>query len=442
MVLLQRLNTGIETLLRENQCGFRRNRSCIDQLYSLRCIIHNCLEYNVPLYINFIDFKAAFDSIKRDFIWKAFEHYGMPSKYIRIIQAFFNSTVSAVRVEGELTEWFDVKSGTGQGDIQGPPVFNVCLNLAAQLVEMNKVISQGALIQKGIPPDIPAISVTDLDYADDMAAMDNTKEGLQETTNLLAHYSAYSGLKINAKKTNVMAISKNADQRPYTEESTLDITIDGTAVEQVSDFTYLGSIISANGKIDRELTARIRKAAGAFNQLGSIWYNRNILNNTKVRIYKAAVVTILTYSCEVWSTTQAQMSRIEAFHQRCLRKILRIKWFHRVKNVDVLTRAQTISVETHIAAMRLRWFGHVTRMPGDRLPRYLLGWVPEHGKRSRGRPRKTWMDCVKGDYSSFTGNVDNDINMEIMRLAADNRKQWRSMIVNSRDTLKSSGHST
>lgn len=42
------------------------------------------------------------------------------------MKAFFDKTVSAVKVEGELTDWFEVKLGTGQGDIQGPPVFNVC----------------------------------------------------------------------------------------------------------------------------------------------------------------------------------------------------------------------------------------------------------------------------------------------------------------------------
>lgn len=98
------MSDGLESLLRDNQCGFRKNRSCIDQIYSLRTIIHNCLEYNLPLYVNFVDFKAAFDSIDRNYIWKAFSHYGLPCKYIRIIQAFFNGTVSAVRHNGELSE--------------------------------------------------------------------------------------------------------------------------------------------------------------------------------------------------------------------------------------------------------------------------------------------------------------------------------------------------
>ena len=135
IVLLKRLSDDIGKLLGENQCGFRRNRSCIDQLYSLHCIIHNCIEFNVPLYINFIGFKAAFDSINREFIWKAFEYYGLPTKYINVFEAFFRATESAVRVNRELTRWFDVDSGTEQSDVQGLPIFNLVLNWGLQLAE-------------------------------------------------------------------------------------------------------------------------------------------------------------------------------------------------------------------------------------------------------------------------------------------------------------------
>ena len=199
MILLKRLDVGMECLLRENQCGFRRNRSCIDQIYSLRTIIHNCIEFNIPLCVNFVDFKAAFDSIRRDFIWTSMRHYGLPEKYVRIFQAFFNGTVSAVRVNGELTEWFSVNSGTGQGDIQGPPVFNFCLNFAAFIAEANKTISHGAVLQEK-SKKVEEKVVMDTDYADDMAILDNSRDGLQESTDLLAHFSSYAGLKINAKK--------------------------------------------------------------------------------------------------------------------------------------------------------------------------------------------------------------------------------------------------
>ena len=141
-------------------------------------------------------------------------HYGLPEKYVRIFQSFFGGTMSAVRVNGELTDWFDVNSGTGQGDIQAPPVFNFCLNFSEYLAETNKTISQGAVLQKKMKT-VEEKVILDTDYADDMAIMDNSGEGLQESTDLLVHYSSYAGLRINAKKTQCMAVSKCASQRPF-----------------------------------------------------------------------------------------------------------------------------------------------------------------------------------------------------------------------------------
>ena len=262
IIVLQRMNDGLEALLRDNQCGFRKNRSCIDQIYTLRSIIHKSLEYNLPLFINFVDFKAAFDSINRDFIWKAFSHYGLPCKYIRILQAFFHNTISAVRHNGELSSWFDVSSGTGQGDIQGPPIFNVCINLAAQRTESSKVLTHGAVLQRPAAASQEEVTVLDTDYADDMALMDSTKDGLQETTDLLCKYAAQAGLRINVRKTEVMAVAKNTSQRPYTEEGTVDISVEGSLVQQVIHLTYLGVsvTISSGGStasMDRELSVRL-----------------------------------------------------------------------------------------------------------------------------------------------------------------------------------------
>ena len=235
-----------------------------------------------------------------------------------------------------------------------------------------------------------------------------------------------------------MVIGKATSQRPYTKEATVNITVEDTPVQQVSDFTYLGTIISSDGTIDRELSARIQKASGAFNQLSNIWKNRNIQSYTKIRIYKAAVLTILLYGSEVWNTTKKQLHRFEVFHQRCLRRILRIRWLDRVRNTEVLERAKINPVETYIGANRLRWFGHVTRMPDTRLPKYLLNWTPAHGRRSRGRPRKNWMKCLLEDVAAFTGNTD--IDLEGASEIASDRKLWREMIRHKREFI-GAGHS-
>ena len=168
------------------------------------------------------------------------------------------------------------------------------------------------------------------------------------------------------------------------------------------------------------------------------WKNRNIQSYTKIRIYKAAVLTILLYGSEVWNTTKKQLHRFEVFHQRCLRRILRIRWLDRVRNTEVLERAKINPVETYIGANRLRWFGHVTRMPDTRLPKYLLNWTPAHGRRSRGRPRKNWMKCLLEDAAAFTGNTD--INLDGASEMASDRKLWREMIRHKREFI-GAGHS-
>jgi len=158
--------------------------------------------------------------------------------------------------------------------------------------------------------------------------MNDTVEGLQETTDSIAKYCGLGGLKMNAKKTEIMVVGKDTSQHPLPENRTIDITVDGNSAKQVTQFTYLGGKITSDGKINKEISVRIEKASGAFNQLNKIWKNKNISINNKVRIDIAAVLTILTYGCEIWNTTQVQTRKLESFHQYCLRRILTVRWFH------------------------------------------------------------------------------------------------------------------
>ena len=100
------------------------------------------------------------------------------------MKAFLSHTVSTVRVNEDLTDWSPVNSGTGQGDIQGPQVFNLCLNFSANLMEQKKVIRRVDALQLA-SPGVEKKHLLDTYYVDDMALLMNIKEGLQETTDLL-----------------------------------------------------------------------------------------------------------------------------------------------------------------------------------------------------------------------------------------------------------------
>ena len=116
------------------------------------------------------------------------------------------------------------------------------------------------------------------------------------------------------------------------------------------------------------------------------------------------------------------MKRLEQFHQRSLRRIMGISWEDRVPNTDVLRRAGMMSIEAHITKARLRWAGHVVRMPDTRLPKMILYSELTSGVRRPGGPLKRFKDCLRVSL--------NDCNIPLLNweaLAAD-RNAWRLLV--------------
>ena len=95
-ILLERMKEAVDPKLRDQQAGFRRNRSCADQIASLRIIVEQSLEWTPPppspFYINFIDYEKAFDSVDIETMWKPLRHYGVPKKTISLIRCTFQDT--------------------------------------------------------------------------------------------------------------------------------------------------------------------------------------------------------------------------------------------------------------------------------------------------------------------------------------------------------------
>ena len=88
-VLLERMKEAVDPKLRDQQAGFRWNRSRANQIASLRIIMEQSVEWNSPLYINFIDYEKVFDSEDRKTMWKLLRHYGVPKKIFSLIRCTF-----------------------------------------------------------------------------------------------------------------------------------------------------------------------------------------------------------------------------------------------------------------------------------------------------------------------------------------------------------------
>lgn len=79
-IIIQRISDAIDKQLRKEQAGFRKGRGCVDHIFTLRNIIEQCTEWPRQLYINFVDFEKAFDSIHRDSLWRILQAYVFQNK--------------------------------------------------------------------------------------------------------------------------------------------------------------------------------------------------------------------------------------------------------------------------------------------------------------------------------------------------------------------------
>ena len=134
----------------------------------------------------------------------------------------------------------------------------------------------------------------------------------------------------------------------------------------VDSFTLLGSLITNDGYSSRDITSRIAKAASAMcRQSNPLFRKHRISIRTKINMYRALVVSVLIYGSEAWATTLADRRRLDVFDMRCQRRHLRVFWQQHVSNQSIRERTKQPTASSLLRQRRLRWFGHLHRMPSS-----------------------------------------------------------------------------
>lgn len=403
-VMLNRTADAMDKKLRDNQAGFRKHRSCCDQIATLRIIVEQSMEYNSQLYLVFVDYEKAFDSVDRETLWKILLHYGVPPKMVNMIKVFYQDFQAQVIHGGSLTEPFVMKTGVRQGCLLSPMLFIVALDwIMRETTESKKTGIQWTLTER----------LEDLDFADDLVLLSQNIAHMREKVERLEDVSSKVGLKINAKKTQEMRIRTKGRANP--------IICRDQQIEKVDEFVYLGSKINPEEGSHPDIQARINKAHTAFNMLRPVWRSRGLTNKTKIRLFNSNVLSVLLYGCETWGLTKEALRRLEVFLNKRLRFILRLWWPIHVTTEELLRMANQEPLENVIRRRRWRWLGHTLRKDPNRITRQSIEWNPQ-GKRHRGRPKMTWRRGLNKDL-----NAANKTWGEVKVLAGD-RNVWRRTV--------------
>ena len=182
-----------------------------------------------------------------------------------------------------------------------------------------------------------------------MILMAESEEELKSLLMKVKNDSEKVDLKLNIRKTNIMATS------PITAWQ-----IDGETVETVANFILGGSKITADGDCSHEIKRHFFLGRKVMTNLDSILKSKDITLPTKVHLLKAMVFPVVMYGCESWAIKKAESRRIDAFELWCWRRLLRVTWTASRSNQYILKEiSPEYSLEGLMLKLKLQYFGHL-----------------------------------------------------------------------------------
>lgn len=354
----------------ENQAGFRRDYSTTDQIFSLHAVIQKSMSRKgQKLYVAFVDFKKAFDSVNHEKLLEIAYLEGIRGKFFCALQVMYDSLVSCVRVNNEFSDMFECPVGVRQGCVMSPTLFSLFINQLAN--HINDTGTHGVQLLPNM------LELFLLLFADDIALLSTTPGGLQAQLNSLKVCCDRLKLTVNKNKTKVMVFRKGGflgeKEMWYFEDKMLEV---------VNKYCYLGFNFTTKLSYNIGTSHLVAKGKKAVYLVSRVVQNcKEMSPSTFFNIFDTKVLPILLYSSEIWG--YQRLDQVERVHMLACKRFLGVPL--KTPNKMVYSELGRYPLFINSSVRCIKYWFKVLQMEPHRLPKQaysMLLAMDVNGKRN------------------------------------------------------------
>ena len=385
----------------------------------MKLLIENAItSEDYHLWILLMDMSKAFDTVRRLTLLEDLRHILKPEE-LHLCKLLIEDVQLSIRCGCETGEPFTTKQGIAQGD---------CLSAIFFILYLSKALGHKPHLQDHNycnPEDITKPTPTHMEDHDYDISERKLNELYRRSMEISVQYADDCGYAIVSETNQLMkyraaTIPQQLKQRNLTcnETKNEDYHVTRKGTPDWKTCKYLGSLFDTEHDIKRRKILTLE----AMKTMEHTWKNKLSLKK-KLRIFNACVAPIFLSNSELWTTTKSTNGQIDAFQRRLLRQVLNIRYPKKMSNEKLQEVTKQDKWSHYIATQRLRWLGHVLRLPEDSPAKQALAEIERPVRKPRGSPKLKWITIVKQQL-----NILN-ISWEQAQEISQNRHRWRQVVL-------------
>ena len=277
-----------------NQLGFTKNAQTYDHILTLQTIASKYKKLKKPVYAIFVDFSKAFDSVCRQALYLKLAENNATGKFYNVIRDMYKNSNGKIKLSGHISNTFDIKKGTEQGHPLSPDLFKLYLKNLSPDLDFDNC------------PMLDHTFISHLLWADDLILLSLDKQTAQNQLDSLNDFCMKWGLEPNIGKTKAMVMGCN----PNKEHQKLDLRLGKLSIETVSDYCYLGLIITDSGGLKNAQATLKNKAMRAFFGLKRTVDRTKISFQAANTLFDSLIKPITLYGAPIWLPTSPIVKNI------------------------------------------------------------------------------------------------------------------------------------